>query len=113
MQSRSNFVLAATVLVRACDVVEEADTLGVSRCLSRGDWVQLTGSRAECRAVAGERDSQPLLCPRPALPRFLPRWLLSPCTAKPSTSELCNYPWGSPPKTDDGVVSKEVAERFN
>lgn len=54
MQSRSNFVLAATVLVAARDVVEEADALGVSRYFSRGDWVQPTGSLAERRAVAGE-----------------------------------------------------------
>lgn len=54
MQSGSNFVLAATVLVAACDVVEEADALGVSRYLSRGDWVRATGSLAERGGVAGE-----------------------------------------------------------
>lgn len=46
-QSGSNFVLAATVFVAACDVVEEADALGVSRYPSRGDWVRPTGSLAE------------------------------------------------------------------
>lgn len=54
VQSRSNFVLAATVFIAACDVAEEADALGVSRYLRRGDWVRPTGSLAEQGGVAGE-----------------------------------------------------------
>jgi len=69
--------------------------------------------------LLGSCGSQPLLCLHLGSAMLLcagavlPRWLLSPCTAQASASELCNHPWGSPPKTDDGVVSKEIAERFN
>lgn len=63
VQSGSNFVLAATVFIAACDVVKEADALGVSRYLSRGDWVQL--GRGE---VVGSCDSSPCSALTLALP---------------------------------------------
>lgn len=53
-QSRANFDRAATVFVAARDVVEEADARGVSRYLSREDWVRPPGSLAERGGVAGD-----------------------------------------------------------
>lgn len=113
-QNRSNFILAATALVAACDVVEEADAGGVSKISWQRELRLADGAALLSKgALLGGCDTPP-----PALPSLLP------CSSVLAPGCSCPVPQKHRPlsfvtilgarcQQQDGVVNKEIAGRFN